>query len=403
MTDFEESPRLPHFESGAKVRVKYGVMSPDFEDIPLGGWTGTIGTIQQEDDYIGYEIEWDQRTLAAMHPVYKKRCERDDLDDQIMWLEEEDIEPDDGTTVPIEQPTEIITPPLSNKDQDDRVRMALGLTHDDPLPEISVESLLTYHRYLATRLTFPFKALQGEEAMSPYSRKRSTLTVTGLLDPETEEVDLESGLLCICRRGDEVIEFPLGDIEVKKKDPNFKPVSDYAYWFYNWPTSVDTYLDPEPIERVLAPEKPATSTPSLRTTILLFAAGGGLLGATISVGLRTSRGAGLASMIGGVPAALLGALMLGSYGRHLGTVNRISHSTYLGVVFGLVIGGMVGMLAGMTLVALPWSLVGLAVGWIVGPHLLGSRRRVLGTYLGMVLGTCVSIVFLAFRQDQGRA
>ena len=83
-----------------------------------------------------------------MHPVYRKRCERDGFEMETMWLGEEDIEPDDGTQVSLEQPTQIKTLPLSEKDQDDRVRMALGLTHDDPLPEISLETLLTYHRYL---------------------------------------------------------------------------------------------------------------------------------------------------------------------------------------------------------------------------------------------------------------
>ncbi len=83
-----------------------------------------------------------------MHPVYQKRCERDGLDLEAMWLGEEDIEADDGTPVPIEQPTKITTPPLSEKDQDDRVRMALGLTHDDPLPDVTEETLLTYCRYL---------------------------------------------------------------------------------------------------------------------------------------------------------------------------------------------------------------------------------------------------------------
>ena len=75
-----------------------------------------------------------------------------------MWLGEEDLEPDDGTPVPIEQPTAIVTTPLSEKDQDDRVRMALGLTHDDPLPEVSRKTLLAYHRYLAANLKFPFRA-----------------------------------------------------------------------------------------------------------------------------------------------------------------------------------------------------------------------------------------------------
>ena len=50
---------------------------PDFHDIPLGGWTGTIDMVEQVEDLISYEIEWDKKTLKAMHPVYKKRCERD--------------------------------------------------------------------------------------------------------------------------------------------------------------------------------------------------------------------------------------------------------------------------------------------------------------------------------------
>ena len=31
---------IPRFQVGDKVRVKYGVIDPDFPDIPLGGWTG---------------------------------------------------------------------------------------------------------------------------------------------------------------------------------------------------------------------------------------------------------------------------------------------------------------------------------------------------------------------------
>src|SRR4051812_49203891 len=97
MTDRERSRRTPHFEPGAKVRVRSGVTVPDFEDIPLGGWTGTIEMVEQVDDQITYEIEWDRRTLDGMHPVYRKRCERDGLDLETMWLTEDDVEPDDGT------------------------------------------------------------------------------------------------------------------------------------------------------------------------------------------------------------------------------------------------------------------------------------------------------------------
>src|SRR4029077_17785928 len=58
--------------------------------------------------------------------------------------------------VPIEQPMQIKTPPMSVNDQDDRVRIALGLTHDDPLPDVSPKTLMTYYRYLAANLKFPF-------------------------------------------------------------------------------------------------------------------------------------------------------------------------------------------------------------------------------------------------------
>jgi hypothetical protein len=224
---------LPRFQPGAKVRVRSGITVPEFQDIPLGGWTGSISGIMQSEDEITYEIEWDERTLDGMHPVYRKRCARDDCEVEIMWLGEEDLDPDDGTPVPIEQPTEIKTPPLSEKDQDDRVRMALGLTHDDPLPEVRPETLLTYHRYLAANLKFPLSTTYWEES-GPFSSKKMTIIVTGLIDPEVHDVDEEYGLLCQGRDRDEEVEVPLDEIEVKKKDPNSRLVSDYSYWFHNW-------------------------------------------------------------------------------------------------------------------------------------------------------------------------
>ena len=74
--------------------------------------------------------------MHHMHPVYRKRCERDGLELESMWLGEGDLEPDSGGPAAIEQPTSIVTRPLNEKDQDDRVRIALGLTGDDPLPEV---------------------------------------------------------------------------------------------------------------------------------------------------------------------------------------------------------------------------------------------------------------------------
>src|SRR3954471_22383187 len=110
MSDAKNKSDTARFRVGDKVRVKYGVIDPDFPDIPLGGWSGTVTEIEMADDQITYEIKWDGKTLSGMHPVYRKRCERDGLEPEMMWLGEEDIEPDDGTPVSIEQPTNINTP-----------------------------------------------------------------------------------------------------------------------------------------------------------------------------------------------------------------------------------------------------------------------------------------------------
>jgi len=143
---------------------------------------------------------------------------------ETMWLGEEDIEPDDGTPVPIEQPIEIKTLPLSEKDQDDRVRMALGLTHDDPLPEVSLKALRAYYRYLAANLKFPFKAKTESDGMS--------LTVHRLFDLKEYEPDEEEGLLCEARDRQESFPVPLAELD--DAVGNRKLVGDYGYWFWNW-------------------------------------------------------------------------------------------------------------------------------------------------------------------------
>jgi hypothetical protein len=78
----------PRFQVGNKVRVKYGVIDPDFPDIPLGGWSGTVTEIIEHEGQINCVFKLDDRTLASIHPIYRKRCERDGLDFETMGLSE---------------------------------------------------------------------------------------------------------------------------------------------------------------------------------------------------------------------------------------------------------------------------------------------------------------------------
>jgi hypothetical protein len=154
MTKKKEPPR---FIVGADVRVKRGVVDPDFDDVPIGGWVGRITEIQYLDPPM-YLIRWDQHTLNNVHPIYRKRCERDGFHIEEMWLAEGDLEPDLGDPVEIEQPKNIVAKPLALDDQDDRIRSVFGLTNDDLLPESDDESLRAYYKFLAANLSFPFEA-----------------------------------------------------------------------------------------------------------------------------------------------------------------------------------------------------------------------------------------------------
>src|SRR5208337_3546555 len=181
------------FKVGDKVRVKPGISDTLFPDMLLGGWTGTVAKIIKEHGQINCVFKLDDRTLASIHPIYRKRCDRDGLDFEIMSLDEENLELDDGALVPIEQPTEIKTPPLSEQTQGDRVRMVFGLTHDDPIPVVSPETLMTYYRYLAANLKFPFFSFIWAQSGS-FSRKKVMVPISRLDPPVEDEFDEEAGL-----------------------------------------------------------------------------------------------------------------------------------------------------------------------------------------------------------------
>jgi hypothetical protein len=215
----------PAFKVGDAVRVKRGVIDPNYSDIPLGGWAGIITEVEQAEGVITYLIAWSRETLKTIHPVFRKRCDRDGLEFESMSLGDEDIETDDGTPLSIEPPTAIKTPPLSEKDEDDRIRRVLGLTHDDPLPDVSYETLLTYHRYLKAHLTFPFKARSESDGRS--------LTVHRLLDPEEFDLDEGYGLLCEARDREGPFHVPLDELD-EAGSGNRRLVRDYATWFVNY-------------------------------------------------------------------------------------------------------------------------------------------------------------------------
>lgn len=223
-------PTPPRFQVGDRVRVKQGIRDADYPDMPLGGWAGTISEVH--DDGM-YTVRWSQETLAAIHPVFLKRCERDGIDLEQYWLEGDDLEPDAGGPLTIESPTKIRTKRLSPKDQDDRVRMVFDLTTDDPLPAVDYDTLETYREHLAKHLVFPFDAKYTAET-GPLSSKTTKVHVIGLGDPDAESmIDDTYGILCVAEHEGRNLTLPLGDLEVPKGNTNWQLIEDYGYWFWN--------------------------------------------------------------------------------------------------------------------------------------------------------------------------
>lgn len=220
------------FASGDAVRAKSGTADPDFPDIPIGGWAGRITEVRTDDPPL-YLVRWSRETLDQMHPVYRKRCEREGLEFEEMWLPEADLEPDTGQSVRIEQPTKIEPKPLDMQDEEDRTRAVFGLTRDDPLPTLEVVTLRTYRDYLAAHLSFPFEA-KWEPESGPYSAKSTNVTVIGLGAPDEEfRFDETYGLICEIRIGGERTDALLAELQATKRDRNRQLLADYCGWFSN--------------------------------------------------------------------------------------------------------------------------------------------------------------------------
>lgn len=219
------------FVMGDKVRVRIGVTDPDFPDIPLGGWAGKIAEVEEGKTPLCL-IRWSQETLKNMHPVYRNRCERDGLDHEEMWLGEDDLELDAGGPVIVQQPTKIVTPPLSMKDQDDRIRGVFGLTRDDLLPDVDESSLRSYYKHLATNLKFPVEGTWAKEVgLAEVTEKVSIIALGGFEDDPW--IDDMYGILCKAKMKGGDGELPLAEMEKVKGKPNKQLVEDYAYWFWN--------------------------------------------------------------------------------------------------------------------------------------------------------------------------
>lgn len=393
-------PRLPaRYGAGQHVRVKPATTDPDFPDIPLGGWAGTIRDVNQRSNQPTYLIEWNQHTLDHMHPVYRKRCERDGLELESMWLGENDLETDTGEPVVIEQPTSIITRPLSKNDPDDRIRAIFDLTSDDPLPAVNVENLRRYGSYLRSRLAFPFQASYTVE-IGPFQEATYCITVLGMLDGD--DCDEDEGVLCEAEQHGESFEIPLADLEVSDHPHHRQLVEDYSYWFGNW--QIDDFTAPPATYR--EPFDTHTGQPgkwSLLKTLVCCGLYGAAYGIVLGSLVGALEGARTGALVGAAILGLIGLAAGAKYGMLVGLVNRVRYASLAGGFLGALAGVLVGAMIGAMVVAYAGTLVGGIIGALVGRLLAKAKWKRIGSFEGTIIGAGVGAVVMAYCRDQEKA
>ena len=77
---------------GSRIRVKSGVQSPEFPEISLAGWTGTVVETSGKPPEQKVIIEWDAATIAAMPGTYVSKCESGQLYHIMASLGSDDVE-----------------------------------------------------------------------------------------------------------------------------------------------------------------------------------------------------------------------------------------------------------------------------------------------------------------------
>jgi hypothetical protein len=375
---------VPRFKVGDAVTVRRGTRDPDFPDIPLGGWTGAIREVGSVPE-VHYLIAWNDYTLANMHPVFRQRCLRDDLEMESMWLPENDLEPMPGMQPALEQPGSLTPRPLRLDNPADRIRAALGLTSDDPLPSVDTQTLRRYHAYLTERLAFPISAEFIDEEAG-FAVPPLPVEIVRLWP--AEELDPAQGIQAEVREGKQVFLVPLASLIVRGDGRALGLIQDYAAWYTDW-----TEQQGGPFRNDDA-ELTRTSIPGFAGRMTLYGAG---CGACVGAVLGTIPQAGAYFLAGaflmGVLGYLAGAKFGGTFDLTTGTIRRSLVGTLFATFAGVAIGGVLGVLVvayvGTLLGSMAFHLLGLALDQLKVRILTAWAWTVLGAFLGALVYTLV--------------
>ncbi len=216
----------PKFPVGSIVRVKRTRADIGHPDVPFGGWVGRVIEVQ-EDVCTTCLVRWNQETLVAIGLLFEHRYKGERMYFRETWLDEDDMEHDDGNPMPVERPAGT---PCSGDDREARIGSVFGLFSGDPLPRACRDSLLTYYEHFAARLSFPFDG-EFQQRAEPLPGPRCVIIVRLLQKAGVNESD---GILCRAVHDKGARGVPLVNVRVALNSANSQLIDDYCYWLRNY-------------------------------------------------------------------------------------------------------------------------------------------------------------------------
>ncbi len=215
----------PKFPVGSIVRVRRCRTDVGHLDRPFGGWVGRVIEVH-EDICTTCLVQWNQETLTAISQLFGHRWKGARLHFRETWLDEDDMEHDDGNPMSVEQPAGA---PCSG-DQEARLRSVFGLFSGDLVPRVRREALLAYYEHFAARLSFPFDG-HFQQRAEPLPGPRCVTVVRLLQKSGVNELD---GVLCRAVGDNGARGVPLAAVRVAPNSANSRLIADYCYWLQNY-------------------------------------------------------------------------------------------------------------------------------------------------------------------------
>ncbi len=228
------------------IKVKKGVMSPDYDDLNIGDWQGRI--VEIENNILTFEL--DSITLSKLSEDYIIESLAEGVEWKLLTLElsEVEITQHQDSKADVLQKQNEINAKYSCEEEERRISEIL----DSQETFVTETNLQKYYAYLKDKLQIscvltgmedfdweePY--LLGGWSKSEYEKKKKTnpsYTDHFELVKFIDKIDDWKGIFVKVKRlsDGKVFDLPLWDLKILDKDsPDYILVSDYSSWMTNY-------------------------------------------------------------------------------------------------------------------------------------------------------------------------